>query len=96
MTQYRIRLWINQDLADERWVSNEDQLEQLRIKHERMIEEAAAKGAVFMVELWDPEAPADNSCLRFGTDPTMMRNPQRTIGVEDTLQQMRDAAFFAR
>lgn len=71
--QFRIRLWVERELWDERWVSTREEVEAVHVIHAAIVDSAAKVGARFMVELWDPTAPDEQSAMRFGNDFDMLR-----------------------
>lgn len=85
----RTRLFIAGRLAHEDWIAVDDNAAAVAAAvgalQSRAAEEADARGEVWMAELHDPEAPPGVGTVRFGTDPTMMRDPKPQRSVADAL-----------
>jgi hypothetical protein len=76
----RLRIWIDREQADEVWidVSNPDSqelLDRIQVRHEAMVDAANEAGSTWMIEVYDPELPADRAYFRFGSDRRAMVMP---------------------
>jgi len=87
--RFRLRIWVERRLVDERWVSTVDEASAAYEDHADIAERAVEAGETFMVEVYDPAASEGRCAVRFGTDPSLMVDPVRTYGVEDTMRRMR-------
>ena len=93
--RFRLRIWVERRLVDERWVSTVGEAEAAFEEHVAIAERAGEAGETFMAEVYDPTAPEERRAMRFGTDPSLMVEPIRTDGVEDTMRRMREHGFFS-
>lgn len=83
----RLRLFVDGELQDETWLTADTEDEALSIGHataelhRAACEAAEARGASWMIEAFDPEAPRESAFLRFGTDPAGMVDPIQVAGL---------------
>jgi hypothetical protein len=76
----RLRLWIGGKLFDETWIDARDPdagqtAELVSIMHTDAVRIADDNGTPWLAEVFDPEAPEEAGCLRWGTDPAGMVQP---------------------
>jgi hypothetical protein len=71
----RFRLFIGGYLIDQAWAQSPAQAEGIGARHEQLAVAAERGGAVWLIEVFDPDEPADAAYLRFGTDADMMTAP---------------------
>lgn len=69
------RLFIDGKLVDEVWLRNDAATDGVQSRHEQLALAADRDGKVWLVEIWDPDAPPDEAILRFGTDTSAMICP---------------------
>jgi ribosomal protein L37E len=75
--QLRMRLYVAGKVVDEQWVDSPELVEQIGARHQAIAEDAERAGQVWMVEVWDPDAPENAAYLRFGTDQAGMVEPSQ-------------------
>lgn len=88
--QLRFRVWVGGELVREDWLPGAT-LEaggDLGHVHAGLASEAEAAGEAWLVEVYDPAAPADDGYLRFGSDTSGMVCPVAVvlIGSDDVAQ----------
>jgi hypothetical protein len=71
----RFRLFIGGYLIDQTWASSPAQAEGIQARHEQLTIAAERGGALWLIEVFDPDVPEDAAYLRFGTDTAMITAP---------------------
>jgi ribosomal protein L37E len=79
-TSLRFRLWIDGILADETWIDGADpdvraQSDTAAHRMRERADAADAAGGVWLLEVFNPTAPADAAYLRIGSDVAGMAAP---------------------
>lgn len=69
-----VRVWIDAELVRAEWLTEVD-ARLLSEVHTDQVALADREGKLWLVDVWDPEAPADHDHLRFGTDTAGMVAP---------------------
>jgi hypothetical protein len=79
----RLRLFIDGQLHDERWLTaslhHDGIARETALMHRAAVDEAEANGLTWLIEVFDPDVPADSAYLRFGTDTAGMIAPMRWL-----------------
>jgi hypothetical protein len=68
----RFRVWVGGRLLLEEWITAPDHAAVAAVKHAAV---ALDTGEPWLVEVFDPEAPAAEAYMRFGTDTAGMVDP---------------------
>lgn len=88
--QLRFRVWVGGELVREDWLPGATMGagHELARTHAGLASAADAAGEKWLVEVYDPEAPADEGYLRFGSDTSAMVCPVAVvlIGSDGTAQ----------
>jgi hypothetical protein len=71
----RFRLFIGGHLIDEKWATSPAQAEGISARHQKLTLVAEQGGTRWLIEVFDPDAPAEGAYLRFGTDTAMITSP---------------------
>jgi hypothetical protein len=71
----RMRLFVAGHMTADVWVHSTEGVELLGAEHQRLAMEAQARGELWLVEVYDPQAPPGLGYLRFGTDRFGMVEP---------------------
>jgi len=90
----RIRMFVDGELVDEAWPTKPSDLTALLDLHTRIADNASARGALFCVEVYDLDAPPDRCAMRWGTDPTMMREPVEAHTPDEAIAAIHASKFF--
>lgn len=79
--QLRIRVWVGGELVREDWLPGATITagEDLGHVHAGLAVAAEAQGEAWLVEVYDPDAPADEGYLRFGSDTSRMVGPVAVV-----------------
>ena len=72
--QLRFRVWVGGEMVREDWLPGAHPLagEDLALEHAGLVTEAEARGERWLVEVYDPDAPAEEGYMRFGSDTAGM------------------------
>lgn len=72
--QLRFRVWVGGELVREDWLpgARPEAGTDLALEHAGLASDAEAAGEKWLVEVYDPDAPADDGYLRFGSDTAGM------------------------
>jgi hypothetical protein len=72
--QLRFRVWVEGVLVREDWLpgARPESGAALALVHGGLATEAEARGERWLVEVYDPDAPAEDGYLRFGSDTAGM------------------------
>lgn len=62
------RLYVGGELIESVWLRNDAATDGVQSRHEQLTLAADRAGKLWLIEIYDPDAPADEAFLRFGTD----------------------------
>ena len=77
----RFRVWVGGEMVREDWLPGATPLagSELGTTHAALATLADAEGQPWLVEVYDPDAPADEGYLRFGSDTGAMVCPVAVV-----------------
>jgi hypothetical protein len=77
----RFRVWVGGELIREDWLPGATPLAgtDLATQHAAIASLAGDVGTSWLVEVYDPDAPADEGYLRFGSDTSRMAAPVAVV-----------------